>query len=1051
MIEQRAGLDGCSPPSRWWLTWVFVAWFGLGEGAVFAEKPLLFERISVEDGLSQSTVFSIAQDHQGFLWLGTEDGLNRFDAYGFRVFRNDPEDPQSVSSNWVVGLADDPSAPGLWVMGQNGIDFFDPFTETFQRFGRPRAAGREAFPTALHRGESGQLWVGTDLGLFSLAEGELRPRLVAGEGEDGWIFRALLELDGVVWCAAWGAGLLRFDPHTGRVEDFSEAQWSSPRMRSLEADREGQYLWVGTDAGLDRLDLRVRKVRTFVSGPEITQILDSGDGRLLVGSTSDGLRSLDKVSGATAQYRHVPSDPRSLSHDTVWSVFQDRDRGIWVGTGVGGGLNRVFDARFQALTHSPDDPKSLPNPGVWAVHQDAAGVYWIGNETSLVFARDLEGEVTGPRAEETDLSELTVRVFADGPDGRLWIGTQRSGLHLLEPATRRVVRRYGTPDGEQSAGTSLEVPFFPVLPSNSIRSLATDRAGALWVGTHGGGLARLHPDLEALTAYPVDPEMRGLGTSHPNVWAVLESMDGGIWIGTEGGGLNHLLQDQKTFQYFGFSEENPLSLSSDRVWSLHEDSEGRLWIGTKDGGLNRYEGEGRFRRYTEQGSDLPNNTVYGILSDGLGRLWLSTNNGLACFDPETERFFSYDSVDGLPSNEMNFGAFHKDSAGRLLFGGIRGLAVVPGPESFPDLGEVSPTITELRVADRRFLPTPAPGSSVRLDSRHRHSSVKIHLSALSFATPSKVRYRYRLEGLETEWNMVKGHDRLAYYSSVPPGRYVFRARASNGDGVWGGEEISFHLRVRAPFWQSPVFWGILACVAAGAVVFQVRARSSRRRRVRLLLAQNRERDRIRLANDLHDGPLQELHQASKTLGTLLESREGLTGATEILQLCREGLDNASEELRHACYELLPPTLKAFGLEKAIRSWLSKMQRNSPGTIITAEISSDVARFSEERASQLFRLFQGFVYNALRHSGAGHIRCVFEVQDGLGRIEIADDGRGFVVPDRLENLIVEGHLGLAGAAERVSTLGGSLHIRSRPGAGTRVLVTVPVDSSRETDP
>ena len=908
MIKQEAELGSRSLPIRLWLRQILIAWLvWLAKGAVFAETPLLFERISVEEGLSQSTVFAITQDHQGYLWLGTEDGLNRFDAYDFRVFRNDPEDLQSISSNWVVRLAFDPSAPGLWVMGQNGIDFFDPSTEDFRRFGSPRTAGRRAFPTALHLGESGRLWVGTDLGLFSLEKGGFRPALIASEGEEGWIFRELLELNGAVWCAAWGVGLLRFDPRTGRSESFREEKWSSTRMRALEADHEGRYLWVGTDAGLDRLDLKTREVRTVLSGPEITQILDPGGGRIFAGSSNDGLYSLEKTAGATVQYRHVPSDPRSLSHNTIWSVFQDRDLGIWVGTGVGGGLNRIFDARFRALKHSPEDQSSLPNPGVWAVHQDVGGAYWIGNETSLVWARDLEsGRVREMETDVTESPELTARVIADGPDGRLWIGTQRSGLLLLEPSSRRFVRRYGASVIEPPREPLLTPPYFPGLPSNAIRSLATDREGVLWIGTHGGGLASLHSDLETLTTYPLDLEKRGVGPGHPNVWAILVGPDGGIWIGTEGGGLNHLLPDRRSFEYFGFSEENPRSLSSDRVWSLHEDSAGRLWIGTKDGGLNLYEGEGEFRRYTEQNSELPNNTVYGILSDDLGRLWLSTNQGLTCFDPETGRFFSYSSVDGLPSNEMNFGAFYKDSAGRLLFGGIRGLAVVPNPESFPDLRAVSPTITEVWVADRRILPTPGPGSSVELEPRLRHSPVKIHLSALSFATPSKVRYRYRLEGLEAEWNMVMGQGRRAYYGSVPPGRYVFRARASNGDGIWSPEEVSLHLRVRAPFWRLPLFWGGLGCAAAAVVAFQMRARSSRRRRVRLMMAQNRERDRIRLAKELHDGPLQEIHQTSKTLGTLLESREGLAGATETLQFCREGLDTASEELRNVCYELLPP-------------------------------------------------------------------------------------------------------------------------------------------------
>ncbi len=809
-------------------------------GNVASGRPLSFERFSAEQGLSQSIVECILLDHRGFLWLGTEDGLNRFDGDEFRAFRHAADDPSSLSFSEIKCLLEDRSG-ALWVGTPAGLNRFDPASETCRRFrhrpGDSRSLANEIV-WALAEDRAGDLWIGTQgggLDRLNPATGRIihhrhDPRDPGSLGCDD--VRALAEDDaGRLWIGTAGGGLDCLpaigEPSSERFRHYRHdpadpSSLSHDQVTALHLDRRGR-LWVGTRGGLDLF--AGEPARDFVRYPagtggladdHVTAICDASEGRLWVATDGGGLDLLDPREGVRLHHRHDPREPASLSTDRVFALCRDGSEQLWVGT-YGGGLDKADPrkGRFRHYRCHPDDPLSLCHGIVWSMCEDREGILWVGTDGGLDRLDRQRGEITHFLADPENpgaLGHPGVRVVTESPSGTLWLGTN-GGLQRLERETGRFERFVHDPEDPGS------------LSHDELRSLHEDAGGNLWIGTLGGGLCRLDPRTGTFTTLRHDPADPGsLGSDF--VRPIHEDRKGNLWIGVQGAGLDRLDPRTGRCVHFRHRDDDPRSLSSDHVFAIWEDDRGILWLGTYGGGLDRFDPRsGRVRRYGEA-DGLPANLIYSLEGDDDGRLWLTSNKGLTRFDPRTETFHTWDGRDGLQADEFNGGSDHRSPSGELFFGGVNGFNAFFPRDLEESAFEPAVVLTDFQLSGRSL----APGEEVdgrvplacavsqaeEIRLTHRDRVLSFQFTSLDLTNPGKNRYAYRMAGFDREWRAAAASHRVATYTNLPPGRYRFEVRGTNCDGVWSRRQASIGLEIAPPLWGRWWFRGLAAAAAAGA-------------------------------------------------------------------------------------------------------------------------------------------------------------------------------------------------------------------------------------------
>ena len=797
-------------------------------------KPMRFAQLSADEGLSQTSVFTMFQDSYGFVWLGTEDGLNRFDGQAVTVYKRDHQDPGSLPHDLVWSIAEDPSGD-LWIGTEGGgLARWDRQSGRFERYQHDPAD---------ENSPSGD-----------------RVRIV------------LVASDGAVWVGTKDTGLTRFEPQTGTFTRFRHSpddpsSLGHDGVYALLEDRSGR-LWVGTENGVSRLDdeggferfSHDPEVPGSLSGSRVRALLEDDQGTVWVGTLEAGLNELPSGSEEFIHHRHDPKRPGSLADDCVHAVHRDRAGRLWVGTRSGLDLLQPTGS-FAHYRHDPLNPASLAEDQVMSLMEDRGGVLWAGTRAGGVSrwnpATWAFGHVaTSPGGEEDGLSHDYVTSFTEDTLGRLWVGTMGGGIDVFDREGGEVRHHRHDPGrshtlsddrvmalargraGEIWAGTmegglnrfDPETGRFRAyradetgagsLSSNAVMSLLADREGTLWVGTYLGGLNRYDRPQDSFTVYRHEPS-NPRSLSSDIVTSIEEGPGGTLWVGTEGGGLNRLERHTGRFQSFRHDRHRATSLSDDTVYSLHVDAEGTLWAGTR-GGLARLDtfdpatGEASFRTYTER-DGLPNKVVYGIQPDGMGRLWLSTNKGLARFDPRTETFRDYSRTHGLQGNEFTFGAHFRTTRGELVFGGPQGFNAFFA-ETIPTNDNVPPVVlTSFLKSNQPAHGDTAPFALDQVTLGYRDDVVTFEFAALDYADPGRNRYVYKLEGFDPEWIDLGPVHRVTF-TDLRHGDYVLRVKAANNDGIWNEEGLSLPITVLPPPWRT--WWAYLGytLLLAGAVL-----------------------------------------------------------------------------------------------------------------------------------------------------------------------------------------------------------------------------------------
>jgi diguanylate cyclase (GGDEF)-like protein len=771
-----------------------------------------------DDGLPSNSVRTMVQTRDGYLWLGTQEGLARFDGVKFTVF--DKRNTPAIRVSYVEILLEDRSG-ALWI-GTNGGGLNRFAGGRFERFTSAEGLGNDVV-TALYEDRHGALWVGTEGGGLSRRRNARWKTWRQKDGLPADRINAIAEdAAGNLWIATDG-GLARLEgekllplPTKDRLGEAAPT--------ALYRDRQG-VLWVGTEAGLRSLSggswTRHRSPEGLSRGA-VTSILEDGDGSLWVGADGGGLHRLRQ--GVWSSY----TTREGLSHDLVWCLLEDREGSLWIGSDSGG-LNRLKDGSVTPYTRR----EGLSGDVIWTIYEDRQGFLWLGTYgQGLNRLRD--GKVLVYTRRDGLADDIVWSVLEDRR-GRIWAGTEK-GLSRLENGRWR---SYSKRDG---------------LPHEPVTALTEDRSGRLWVGTAGGGLARLEGD-----RFQVFTTRDGLSSDF--IRALHEDRQGFLWIGTYGGGVNRFRDGR--FEAITTKQ----GLTTNIVFSFHEDPEGAMWIGTYGGGLNRWK-DGRLHVFGTQ-HGLFDDAAFQILEDGRGRLWMSCNRGvfsvarseleaLARGEARSVSSISLGKEDGMPSQECNAGhpAGWRTRDGDLWFATVKGAAAIH-PDRLRRNNRIPPVRVERVVVDDRVLDPNAPARLPPGKGRF-----EFHFTALSFLTPGRVRFRYRLEGFDSDWIEAQNR-RVAYFTNIPPGDYRFRVIAANEDGVWNRQGASFAFHLAPTFYQAK--WFLPACILllilAGAWGF--------RRRVRGLEAREEEltrlvRERTRLLEKANERLLQMTTQDSLT-------------------------------------------------------------------------------------------------------------------------------------------------------------------------------------------
>ena len=811
-----------------------------------------FEHISLEQGLSQSTVLSIIQDHEGYLWLGTQEGLNKYDGYKFTIYKNDPKDPNSISDNWITVLYLDKDG-NLWI-GTNagGLNMFDRSHNQFIHYCHEADNAYSISDDrilSIYEDRSGTLWVGTEGGGLNRFDAKNNQFENYQFDEQNIVYTnknnvtsILEDPTGNLWWGTDGGGLNRMNWKTGsytvfRTNPNDSTALSSDRIMGLQEDNDGN-LWIATNgSGLNKFISGTDQFKHYRMNPDdptslsddhVYTILEDMNGRLWIG-TDGGLNQYLPDEDCFMAIRNDPTEPASLSNDMIRAIYEDQGGILWVGT-YSGALNK-FDgkkAAFSNYNQNPANPNSLSDKNVWSIFEDKAGRLWIGTNDGLNMLNRVTGKFTHFKNDPNNpysLSSNIVRSVYQDHSGVIWVGTDGGGLNRYNPLDNQFEILKNDPKNSTS------------LSDNNIRCIYEDGNGVLWIGTING-LNKFNRDTRSFKRYQNNPgDPHSISGNH--IRFVYEDGRGALWVGTFGG-LSLYVRNKDQFISFKHSPSNPLSLSNDRVLCALEDKARRFWVGTYGGGLDLLDRqEFIFEHFTVE-DGLPNDAIYGILEDKGGNFWISTNKGLSKFNPETRVFKNYDVNDGLQSNEFNGNAFHKAENGEMFFGGINGLTAFY-PENIQDNAHIPPIVlTAFKKYDKDVILDEDLSIVKQLDLSYKDDFFSFEFAALDFTNPEKNQYAYKLEGFDKGWIYCENR-RYANYTNLSGGSYTFRVKGSNNNGVWNETGKSVKINITDPFWQtwwfriSSVFYLTLMIY----IIIRVRMRSvnAQKRRLELDVAQ----------------------------------------------------------------------------------------------------------------------------------------------------------------------------------------------------------------------
>ncbi len=1075
---------------------------------IIEKQDIRFTRF-LADGESFETgskILSVAQDNYGFLWFAGH-GLQRYDGYRLKSYWHDPTDPNSLSEDAVTVVIKDRTGV-LWAgtLG-GGLDRLDVSLDKITHYRHQQGDDRSLSSDEVHsiyQDRSGILWIGTTAGLdaLDLVKGTFlhyrHSPQDAGSISGGNVGALYEDREGRFWVGT-EQGLNMFDRATGKFFRFLPDP-ADPRslghnhVSRIIEDHLG-VLWVGIGSWLSRLDVATGKFTLYSFHAEepgaqsvagVASLYEDRDGALWIGTIDRGLLKLDRERKNFSRYAQQPNDPNSFPNDQVPTLFGDAEGVLWISTAGGLISFPPKPSSFVNYTGQDRNRQNLGSTSISSVLADSQGSIWMGAGVLTRLDRRT-GQFTSYHHDPKDARSIAgagISSMIEDSSGILWFGTYGGGLSRFDRSTGRFFTYRHEPKHPESLSSDLVV------------SLLEDRHGLLWVGTQLGGLNRFDRATGRFTSWLNDPNDPS-SFARNNVLALFEGRDGILWLGTQDG-LVRFDPGTEQFRVYRHNAQDPHSLSQNRVNAIREDRNGTLWVGTRDG-LNQMDrGRGSFTSFTKR-DGLPDSSIQAIQEDGQGYLWLATSNGLSRFQPQSRSFRNYSVSDRLPGNY--FGSSFRTKSGEMIFGSTSAITTFY-PDRLSDNPYVPPVVLtdfllfnapvrQGRDSQGRDWPLRKPiWAADSLTLTDKQSIFTFEFAALSYAAPEKNRYRYRLAGLETDWNEVDSRQRLATYTNLSHGKYVFQLQGSNNDGVWNPKITTLAITVLPPWWAT--WWFIsIAGLTTAALVFA--AYRSRIRGLQLagirLETQVAERthelaiakNAAERANKAKSSFLAHMsHELRTPLNAILGFSAVVRDSPGLSERDREDLDTvrrSGEHLLGLIDDVLDTakieagrvtiTHTSFDLGDLVGECVVMMRLRASAKGVELLLHSDpvIPRFVRSDAGKLRQVLVNLIGNAVKFTERGSVTVRLNARredaspDTLLVLEVEDTGIGISPEDqaRIFDVFVQVSqtsaqkgtgLGLSITQQFVHMMGGSIHVESSLGKGSLFRVELPVQQFEE---
>ena len=1060
--------------------------------ALAVDNPLKFRRYSLEHGLSQGSVISIIQDRQGFLWLGTQDGLNRFDGYQFKIFYSEQDEPNSVASNYIPSLHEDVNGT-LWVGTTNGLDKLNRDNDTFIHYTlteETRENIGSQYIRVISDAPNNKLWVGTYGGLFL------------------------------------------FDPATGQSTRFvhdpaDPTSLIGNNIYALLTDQQGQ-LWVGTNMGVDILppgkqsfDHSINQFikQAALTDENIAEFIEDKNGIIWIATYHTGLYRFNQKTKEMDSYSHDAQNPNSLINDRIRSLLIDRYNQLWVGTSRGLNIYNPKEDNFALYVNDPSVPSSLSNSYIWEMLEDNNDSIWLGTSDGLnqfVHSTRFFGHRHNTSTSGKGLSHKRVRSLFKTKDNVLWVGVN-NGLNRLDPKTGRYT--YYQHDNAIASTIS----------RGMVMSILVDSKNRVWVGTYDGGLNLLLPSggfqhfipekdnpasLSNLRVYAIKEDKKGFlwlatndglnrfdttnqtferffhqpgninSLSFSGIYTVLPVASGDIWVGSRNGGLNRYNPSTGDFQRYEHDLKNPKSISHNRIFSLYQPNADELWVGTSRG-LNRLDiATGTFSHFGKK-QGLLNETIYAVTGDEQGFIWVSTNHGLARYNPITGRFKNFDKARGLQSAEFNNGSFFNAPDGELLFGGINGFNRFY-PRNIQDNTQVPAVIlTDFRLANQSvpiqldtlqknnaIFTLPKTINALRyLNLSYTQNLITFEFAALHFMYPQNNQYAYMLQGQDEDWIYTDAKNRRATYTNLPAGDYTLRIKASNGDGYWNEQGKSLKITITPPPWKTWWAYSIYTLFILGIVWAFVHAQRKKVIYQQSVNRQLKQVDKLKdefLANTSHElrTPLNGIIGLAESLidgvaGQLPDKANHnlamvVSSGKRLSNLINDVLDFA--KLKNRNLTLHTKSIDLYSMVEVVLTLSRPILANKNLELINS-VAKDLPG-AEADENRLQQIFHNIIGNAIKFTESGKVAVSVVQDDNMLTINITDTGIGidkkyfatlFDSFEQIESHTQRAHsgtgLGLSVSKQLVELHGGTIAVESATNQGSTFSFTLPVSAEK----